>query len=90
LINQGQYRQAVEELNEAVRLDPLMALAYNARGFAYYLLHDQKHSLADFDEAIRLNPRYQNAYRNRSLARKAAGDSAGSAADSAKARELAK
>jgi tetratricopeptide (TPR) repeat protein len=49
-----------------------LALAFNARGFAYYLLRDYPHALADFDAAIRLNPKYLNALQNRDLARNAA------------------
>jgi tetratricopeptide (TPR) repeat protein len=90
LLYQGKYRDAIAELTEAVRQKADFALAYNARGFAYYLLRDYTSALADLDQAIRLNPKYLNAYQNRSRARKAAGDAAGSAADAAmlaKARE---
>ena len=85
LLNQGKYREAIEELSEAIRQKPDFTLALNARGFAYYLLRDYTHALADFDEAIRLNPKYVNAYQNRSKARKALGDDAGSASDKQKA-----
>jgi tetratricopeptide (TPR) repeat protein len=72
LLNSGKYRDAVAELTLAIEDDPKMALAYNARGFAYYLLRDYTSALKDFDTAIELNPGYQNAMANRELARKAA------------------
>jgi hypothetical protein len=77
LIAQGRYREAIVELSAALDQDPNFTLALNARGFAYYLLHNYQRAIVDFDAAIRLNPRYVNAYLNRSKARMAAGDAAG-------------
>jgi tetratricopeptide (TPR) repeat protein len=90
LLKKGQLRESIEELGEAIRLDPGLSLAYNARGFAYYLSHETRRATADLDDAIRLNPKYVNAYQNRSIVRRAMGDAAGSAADAAKVRELSR
>jgi tetratricopeptide (TPR) repeat protein len=67
------YREAIEELSLAIAADPTFALAYNARGFAYYLLREYPRALADFDKAIELNPGYKNALDNREAARRATG-----------------
>ncbi|HEV3329885.1 MAG TPA: tetratricopeptide repeat protein [Bryobacteraceae bacterium] len=81
-----QYKEAIAELNEAIRLDPDHAPAYNARGFAWYRLYNFSLALADLDKAIELDPNYANAYRNRAAVRKAAGDLSGAAADLQKER----
>ena len=47
---------------ETGRLDPKMALAYYARGRAYFGLKDRKRAIQDYDEALRLNPKYALAY----------------------------
>ena len=88
LIQQHRYAQAVEELSAALREQPTFTAALNARGFAYNLLRDWPHALADFDAVIRIDARYANAYANRAIARKATGDEAGAEADRAKVREL--
>jgi len=88
LLDQRKYGEAIKELSEAIHERPDFSLAYNARGFAYYMSHEYRRSLADLDEAIRLNPKYLNAYQNRSRSRKAAGDVAGSLADAKNARAL--
>src|SRR5262249_18424931 len=37
LLNQGKYRESIAELDAAIEQQKDFALAYNARGFAYYL-----------------------------------------------------
>ena len=63
-MNTGRYREAIEELNKAIEADPKFALAYNARGYAYYRLRDYSHAIADFDKALVLRPGYKNAIDN--------------------------
>jgi len=88
LLVENKYAESIEQFNEAIRLDPGLALAYNGRGFARYLLRQYAEAILDYDRAIRLNPSYSNAYMNRSNARRVVGDKAGADADMAKYREL--
>jgi tetratricopeptide (TPR) repeat protein len=88
LLNAHKYREAILELSEAIRLQPMFPQALNGRGFTYYLIKDYAHALADFDQAIVQDPKYVNAYHNRAQARLASGDAKGAAQDSAKEREL--
>ena len=77
-------------MSEAIRLDPYLATAFNARGYCYFRLKRYQEAIADFDQAIKLNPAYGNAYTNRASARHASGNEDGANADRAKARELLK
>ena len=52
----GDYEQAVDYYDEAIRLDPLYAEAYSSRGLAYVSLGQHERAIQDVDEAIRLNP----------------------------------
>ena len=88
MLQDGRFEEAVEDLTEAVKLNPALPEAYNARGFAYFRLKRYAAAIGDFDEAIRLRPAYPNAYTNRSAARRAAGDKSGASEDEAKARTL--
>jgi Flp pilus assembly protein TadD len=90
LIQEERFAEAIEPLSQAVKLDPFLATAFNARGYAYYRLKKLPQAIADFDQAIKLNPLYGNAYTNRSGAKRAAGDKTGADADQAKARDLLK
>jgi hypothetical protein len=89
LTKAGQYREAIAELTEAIRVAPDFARAYNARGYALALLRDWAAAIADLDQAIRLNPSYENAFALRSMARKAVGDALGAAADLKRSQQLA-
>jgi hypothetical protein len=84
----GQYREAITELTEALRIASDFALAWNARGFAFVMLRDWGAALRDLDQAILLNPAYRNAYEIRATARKASGDVAGAAADLKRSQQL--
>lgn len=51
-----QYRLAVEDFKQAIRLDPKMAEAYSERGDAYAELEQYDLADADYKKAARLNP----------------------------------
>ena len=55
---QGNYKGALSDCNEAIRLSPNYANAYNCRGNVRSKLGDNRGSLSDYNEAIRLDPNY--------------------------------
>ena len=55
------------DYNEAIRLDPTFALAYNNRGDAWAGKGDVDRALDDFNAAIKHNPSLAIAYGNRGL-----------------------
>jgi tetratricopeptide (TPR) repeat protein len=87
-LQEDHYTEAIEELTKAIQLNPVLAQAYNARGFEYFKLKQYSKAIADFDQATRVYPGYGNAYVNRAAAKRAAGDRAGAEADQARARQL--
>ena len=62
-------KEAINAYNEAIRLKPDMAEAYNNRGVAKNALGQYKSALADFNEAIRLKSDNAEAYNNRGNAK---------------------
>ena len=67
--------------NEAIRLKPDYAVAYNNRGIARLAEGDVEGALQDFNEAIRLKPDYATPFNNRGELRRAKGDVEGALQD---------
>jgi len=65
----GKTAQAIEDFDQALRLDPGLALAYNSRGSVYYDLGDYGRAIENFDQALRLDPGDDEAYDNRAESR---------------------
>jgi tetratricopeptide (TPR) repeat protein len=53
----GRAQDAIPILEQAVKLDPKLALGYQYLGFAEYQDHKHAEALADFTRAIELNPK---------------------------------
>lgn|GEM_PF-1722071 len=60
----GQDRQAIDDMNEAIRLLPSAAM-YCARGVAYLKQSQIDSALADFDRAIEVDSSFARTYRER-------------------------
>ena len=63
----GDYKGAITDYTQAIRLNPDDADAYNNRGVAKHKLGQHLAAIADYDTAIRLNPDYAKAYYNRGV-----------------------
>jgi tetratricopeptide (TPR) repeat protein len=67
--HKGQYDLALEDYEQAIRLNPSNAHAYNNRGVVYRIKGEYARAIADYDEAISLtNGDFPSAYYNRALA----------------------
>ena len=65
----GDYKGAITDYTQAIRLNPDYADAYYNRGNVKYHLGQHFAAIADYDIAIRLNPDDADAYYNRGLAK---------------------
>ena len=77
----GAVADALVDFDEALRLDPECAEAFNNRGFVRLLMSDARGACADFDQALQLDPRLAAAYANRGGLRLAVWDLHGALAD---------
>ncbi len=87
-ITARKYKEALEDFNKAVELDPYSADIYNYRGMTKYFLEDYKGALADFDKTIELQPDYAEAYNLRGVVKGELNDEKGACEDWEKAFEL--
>ena len=84
----NEYPRAIEDHDEAIRLDPQFAVAYTNRGNAYQNLREYPRAIEDFNEAIRLDPQLALAYVNRALAYSRLGEDTDAQHDTERAIEL--
>jgi tetratricopeptide (TPR) repeat protein len=77
----GDLDRAIADLNEAIRLDPKLAMPFNNRGAAYNEQGDNDRAIADYNEAIRIDPKLAMAFSNRGNAYSDKGDNGRAIAD---------
>ena len=75
------FKGAIQDYNEALKIDPKNATAYNNRGAAKMMLKELDAAMADFNKAISLNEKYADAFDNRGRVKQALGDTDGACAD---------
>jgi lipoprotein NlpI len=81
----GEYDPAIQDFDQALRLNPTNADAFNNRGLAYQLKKDYDRAVKDYDQALRLNPNNAEAFENRGRVRFFQGKFAEAVPDFAKA-----
>ena len=67
-LRQREYELAINDLDQAIRLDPAYALAYSTKGTALIYLGQFEVAIDELDHAIQLEPQLAVAYRSRGLA----------------------
>ncbi|MFM6788667.1 MAG: tetratricopeptide repeat protein, partial [Microcystis panniformis] len=65
--NLQKYDLALAHYNQAIRINPNYAMAYNNRGVLYIDLQKYDLALSDYSKAIEINPNDAYAYGNRGL-----------------------
>lgn len=64
---QQDYRRAIADYTESLRLQPADSATLQKRGQLYLGVHDYERAIADCTEALRLNPGNADAYKTRSI-----------------------
>lgn len=73
-MDNGNLNEALTDFNEAIRLKPEFAAAYNNRGLVHIEEGNLGAALYDFNEAIRIQPGFSNPYFNRAMVWERKGD----------------
>ena len=63
--SKGDYDRAIQDTDQAIRLNPNEPSFYYTSGLAYKKKGDFDRAIQDFNEAIRLNPNFERAYYDR-------------------------
>src|SRR5258708_7345356 len=64
----GQHDRAIEDFDQALRLDSNYAFALQSRGAAYFNKGQYDRAIQDYDQPLRLAPSYAITYHSRALA----------------------
>jgi lipoprotein NlpI len=64
----GKYRQAIENLDKAIAINPTYADAYNNKSYAHIKLGNFTQAIRDADNAIANRQKFADAYNNRGVA----------------------
>jgi tetratricopeptide (TPR) repeat protein len=88
-LNEGRNKEAINDFNKAIELDPDNAPTYNLRGMVFIHETRNEEAIINFNKAIELDPDYADAYVNRGWAFMSEGKNEEAINDFNKAIELA-
>ena len=63
------YKEALQDFNKSIKLNPNISEAYNNRGIIKSKLNKYEEAIDDYNEAIKLNPNFSEAYYNRGVSK---------------------
>lgn len=63
-----EFKEAIEEYKNAIKIDPKLTSAYNNKGNAHYRQHHYSEAIAAYKKAIEIEPKYFIAYYNMATA----------------------
>jgi protein O-mannosyl-transferase len=84
----GQYKQAIDDFDHAIRLNPGYQIPYYNKGVVYGKLGRYKQAIEEFNKAISRNPEYAEGYYRRGVAYILQGNYQDGCRDAQKACEL--
>jgi tetratricopeptide (TPR) repeat protein len=66
--NKDQYDRAIQDYNQAIKLNPKDSFPFNNRGNAYFNKGQYDRAIQDYNQAIKLNPTFAMAFNGRGAA----------------------
>jgi tetratricopeptide (TPR) repeat protein len=85
---ESQKREAINLVNQALKLQPSYTQAYTLRGWLHSQLKNNNQALLDYNKAVSIDPEYDGSYMLRASARIALGDQSGALNDYNKALSI--
>lgn len=84
----GKNKKAIEDFDNALKIDSKFALIYGNRGNFRYDIGDYKGAIADYNKALEIEPHTPEAYNGRGVSKNSIGDHIGAIQDFNKVLEI--